>query len=38
MAPFSYVFDLTGEVNHDRGEVVCRVFPRLSPIVHHITF
>ena len=23
--PFSYVFDLTGEVNHDRGEVVCRL-------------
>ncbi|KAN0075363.1 hypothetical protein V8E55_011386 [Tylopilus felleus] len=21
-APFSYVFDLTGEVNHDRGEVI----------------
>lgn len=34
--PYSYVFDLTGEVNHDRGEVVCTLLPLLSLIVDRI--
>ena len=38
MAPYSYVFDLTGEVSHDRGEVVRRTSTCLHPYrsSHHI--
>lgn len=32
-APFDYVFDLTGEINHDRGEVVRTV--HLFLLIHH---